>query len=930
MKQLTVSLILSLCLSFSSLAQQAKISGVINDTAEKKPLQHSVVALLRAKDSTFFQFTRSDAAGKFNLANIPAGSYLLLVTHPNFADYYLPVSLIANEDKDLKQVPMILRSQLLQEVVVRQQLGAIRLKKDTTEYVADSFKVAANANVEELLKRLPGVQVDKDGKIKAQGEEVKKVLVDGEEFFGDDPTMATQNLRADAVEKVQVFDKQSDQAAFTGVDDGQKTKTINLKLKEDKKNGYFGKLSLGGGLKDRFTNQAMINAFKGKRKFAAFGIMSNTGRTGLGWQDQGAYGGGDNSNVEFDEGSGMMFMYSEGDEFGGGGSFYGEGLPTSWAAGLHFSNKYNEDKHKLNFSYRFNKLNTIGGGGTISQFIQPDTTYYSNDNGNNFSQRIKNSLNGTYEWQLDSFSSLKLTFNGSIGKTLNKTYSYSELLTEEKDLVNQGFRNTDASGDNQAFNSTALYRRKFRKKGRTISINLAQNYSNSATDGFLQSKNFYYSKINPLRTDTVDQKKINNNDRLSWNAKASYTEPLSKNVNLEINYGLSNSNSESERITYNKSGTKYTDRVDSLSSDYGFKIFTQTAGANLRVTKKKYNFGFGGNISNSDFKQTDLLFDTARSYNYLNFFPKANFNWNIKPQTRFSIRYNGNTTQPNIEQLQPLRDNNNPLNIRKGNPNLTQEFRHDFSLNFSDFKVMNNRAIWMFANFTTISNAISSSESFDSLGRRIYMPVNVKGNKNYSVYSQYNIKIKKTDFYIGINLNTYGNEFNTIAQGKNSKTISRSIMLGPNISYRKEKKMEFNLQIEPTFNSSRNSLSPSLNNDYWSTAFNGSLKIYVKKKFEIGTDIDANFRQRTPLFQQNRNVFLWNGYAGWKVFKGETGLIRFEVKDLLNQNIGFSRNISSNNITERTYETLRRFWLLSFTWNFNKNGKAPGSAFEIN
>ena len=369
MIKLTVTLLLVAICSITASGQQATIKGKIADTAEKKTLTNSVVALLRSADSTLVKFTRSDKDGSFTLTGIPAGNYFVLVSHPTFADYYVTANLKDTSQLELGEVPMILRSQLLEQVIVSQKLGAIRIKKDTTEYIADSFKVAANATVEDLLKRLPGIQVDVDGKIKTQGEDVQKVLVDGEEFFGDDPTMATQNIRADAVEKVQVYDKKSDQAAFTGIDDGQRTKTINLKLKEDKKNGYFGKVKLGGGLPDKFDNQAMVNSFKGKRKFAVYGIMSNTGRTGLGWGDRNAYGGGE-MNMMVDEDGGGMYFYGGGDDFeGGGGSYYGEGLPTSWSAGTHFSNKFDGDRHKLNFNYRFNKLNTTGAGTTNTEYL---------------------------------------------------------------------------------------------------------------------------------------------------------------------------------------------------------------------------------------------------------------------------------------------------------------------------------------------------------------------------------------------------------------------------------------------------------------------------------------------------------------------------------------------------------------------------------
>lgn len=911
--------------------QSSAVRGTVKDTAEKKMLANSVVAILRIKDSGFVKFTRSTKDGAFLLTDIKAGNYFVLVTHPNYADYYAPLSIIDSSLKDIGELPMILRSQLLEQVVVSQKLGAIRIKKDTTEYIADSFKVAANATVEDLLKRLPGVQVDKDGKIKTQGEEVQKVLVDGEEFFGDDPTMATQNIRADAVEKVQVFDKKSDQATFSGIDDGEKTKTINLKLKDDKKNGYFGKINIGGGLKDKFSNQAMINAFKGKRKFAVFGVMSNTGRTGLGWGDREAYGGGSNFEM-MDEGSGgIMFSMSSADngfDNAWGGGYYGEGLPTSWSAGVHFSNKLGGEKQKFNFNYRFNKLNTAGSGGTISQYILPDTFYFRNDRTDNFSQQIRNSLSGYYEIQLDSTSSLKLSLNGSAGKTQNFNFAYSESLSEERAFVNQSQRNSKSLGDNQSYNTTLLWKKKFKKRARTLSVNFDQRISNRNADGFLSAFNTLYTAGLPSFKDTIDQKKINNSKSNIINAKISYTEPLGKLWVAEINYGISVNNSQSERLTFGSINGKYEDYVDSLSSNFSFDVLTNSGGVNFRYNKKTINLSFGNNIAQASFKQVDKVLDTSRSYSFINFFPRASFNWNLKPQSRLGIRYNGRTAQPSINMIQPLRDNSDPFNLRIGNPNLKQQFSQNMELYFNDYKVLSERGIYFSIDFTTTNNAFSNSEKIDSAGRRTSQYENVNGNRNYRTYFSYGFKIKKLDLNIGFDLSTNGSNNNNFVNGLKNNNKSRTYSFGTSLYYSKEKKFEFNLGPNINYNTSISSINSSLENNYWSSSINAGVKVYLPWKTEIASNADLNFRQQTALFAQNRNVALWRASLSKKIFKGETGVFKFELNDLLNQNLGFSRDIDTNNITERTYETIRRFWLVSFTWNFSKNGKAPTSMFE--
>ena len=288
-------------LFLSATAQKNEVSGIVKDTSTKASVKHAVVMLVSPKDSVIMAFTRVKDDGSYSFKNVVPGKYIFSVTHPNFGDFVDDVEIKNNEILSL--VSMTPKSKLLEAVIVKSG-NPIRIKGDTTIYTADSFKVSANANVEELLKKMPGIQVDKNGQIKAMGQTVEKVLVDGEEFFGDDPGMAVKNLRADAVKEVQVFDKKSEQSEFTGIDDGKTQKTINLKLKEDKKKGYFGKVDLAGGLKkdieDRYNDNILLSSFKGKRKITGFLLNGNTGQDGLSWQDEQKFGGG-NEGMGVDE-----------------------------------------------------------------------------------------------------------------------------------------------------------------------------------------------------------------------------------------------------------------------------------------------------------------------------------------------------------------------------------------------------------------------------------------------------------------------------------------------------------------------------------------------------------------------------------------------------------------------------------------------------
>ena len=347
--KLFLLLSVSIFCSAQAFSQTNRVSGSITDTSTGQKLSKAVISLIRTQDSILTKFTRTNEQGYYEINNIPNGKYVLMVSFPGYAEFVDELEL--NGDAVVSRSATIIpRSKLLEEIIIQQKVAAIRIKGDTTEYKADSFKVDANSNVQELLKRLPGLQVNSKGEITAQGQKVEKILVDGEEFFSDDPAVVTQNLRANRVDKVQVFDKKSEQAEFTGVDDGQKTKTINLELKEDKKKGYFGKIEAGSDFDNYRTGKAMINSFKKKQKIAAYVTHNNTTFEGLNWNEQRNFGSSDNSNMQIMDDGAMMMWSDGGDDFA-----RGQGLPQSTTGGMSYINKWNKDKNSINGSYQFSR-----------------------------------------------------------------------------------------------------------------------------------------------------------------------------------------------------------------------------------------------------------------------------------------------------------------------------------------------------------------------------------------------------------------------------------------------------------------------------------------------------------------------------------------------------------------------------------------------
>jgi len=924
MRYFFITILLIFSFQFS-IGQTYTIKGVVTDTLNSAPLYRSSIVLIRTSDSVIESYTRSAANGSFELRVPKQGKYILKATFPSFADH-LEIINVKKNTLDLGVVAMISKEHLLKEYVLTQQISAIKIKGDTTEYMADSFKVKENATVEDLLKRLPGIQVDKNGNVTAQGETVQKILVDGEEFFSDDPKVVTQGLQANAVSKVQVYDKKSDQAEFTGIDDGQKTKTINLELKDDKKKGYFGKVDAGGGTDGYFQNQGMINAFKKKRQLSAFAIVSNTDKVGLGWQDNDKFGSGNGVTEINDDGMIMTTVSSNSDQDFGGwdGKYNGQGLPKTWTGGVHYADKWNEDKDHVTGNYRYAMQNVEIGGNTTTQYaLGKNTNLVSDQNKDQFSKGERHGIDAMYEWKIDSSTSIKLTANAGLKNS--QTYSRYSTLTSlqvgdaTSDTLNTNNRTILSNANSDFVNADLLFRKKFAKKGRTLSVDVKENYKESKSDGFLMSTTDTLIKTDTLPHATrIDQHKQSSTNTLAFSAKATYTEPLSKVVYAEVDYGVTVNNSSSYNYSYDTlpSG-KYSDIPnDSFSSHYKYNIFSNIGGLNLKFVYKTVNFSFGSDVSNASYQQTDLI-DPARSktYNYVNLFPKAAFTYKIGKQTSLNINYQGSTQQPSITQIQPLKQYTDPLNVTVGNPDLKQEFINKINFRFNDYKILSSRFLWAGGSFSFISDAISTDQTTSLSGQNTTKYINVNGNYNGYGYVGYGFKLKKIDMDLGAHVNFGVNHVNNVINGHNNTSDNNTYTFGPYFSYEKKDKFEFNWEPDVTYNDNRSTIS-TFSTNYW--IFNSQLKgsVQLPLKFELGSSLDVMIRQKTAVFTTNNNVVKWNAWIGKKFLKKSQLELRASVYDILNQNIGYSRTANGAIIVQDNYNTIRRYGMLSLVWNF--------------
>lgn len=915
MRKTVAVLVLLFCFSAAALSQSVSIKGTITDTSEKKNLSNAVITLLTKKDSILIKYTRSDKDGNFILSKIDSGNYILWITYPKFADYTDALHIKPVTDVNLGTIPLTLKSVILQEVVVRTN-NAIRMKGDTTEFTADSFHVKEGATVEELLKQLPGLQVDSKGKITAQGKQVDKVLVDGEEFFGEDPTIATQNIGAKAVDRVQIYDTKTEQDQLKGIGaSGQGNKTINIKLKDSAKRGYFGKLEAGSDFDKLVNAKVMYNKFKGTEKFSVYGTKSNTATGSLGWDERNKMGIED--NFEYDELSGMnYFFWDDENEFN---DWNLKGIPNAYTAGGLYSNRWNDEKTKMNLSYLYNRLGTTNNTSTISQTLLADTTFFNNSRSriNALSQQHAGNLK--YEWKLDSFASIRLVVAGTYKiKDLASTSS-SEALNEFKDSVNANNRANTSHSEKRQLDNQLIYKQLFKKKDRQLITTLRFGLTgDDQTSNLFSTTQFY---VNGLKDslDITDQLKLNNSSSTAYGAKVTYNEPISDKWNIVTEYNYNSNQTTSHRNTYEKDANgKYTDLNSIFSNNFDLNASSNNGTIAARYKGKKLKGMIGAGITAIQLHLDNIDLKKKTTYNFTGFTPQAQLRYEFKAQSGISLSYKGNTVQPTLNQLQPLRDNTDPLSIYTGNPDLKVGFSHNLNFSFNDFKVLKSRYIFTNFGINLLSNAITNLSVVDSFGKTTYRPININGNNNWYFWGVWvsGQGDKKINHEIEPSANG-GRSVNFINGSENINTYA-NLNLRYNIRYSIQDK--FNFSIGPSIgrNLSKSSLRPETKNNYWTYGGRADGYVMLPGKFELTSDIDMSLQQKTSAFPDPVNITVWNAEVSRKFLKDKTLKLSFTAHDILNQNIGLTRIINSSFISQQRYDRLSRYFLLTASWTFNK------------
>jgi len=909
--------VFAFCLTaFTGLQAQApaSVKGTVTDTLNKTALHNAVIYCKQPKDSSLVRFTRADLKGNFDMGEMAPGKYIMVVTYPSYADWIDTIDVKANAPLNLA-IALNTKTHILEEVIVKQTIAPIRIKGDTTEYMADSFRVKPGATVEDLLRILPGISVNAKGEISAQGQKVQKVLVDGDEFFGNDPTMATQNLNANDVAKVQVFDKKSDQATLTGIDDGTKEKTVNLIMKEDAKKGYFGSATAGTDFNKYYNSKISASKFTSTLKTGILATADRTGRNGMSWEEMQDYG---NISSTVENGN-VMFMWEGDDDFDTWGQ---QGIPENLQVAAMLNKKFGKLKNSTANNFSYNHLNLAGDGNTATKYILPDTVYFNNQRNSSKSSKWKNNLSTKNEINLDSLTTL--TINARVTKGQKSSYSLQEgeYLTGKGIPVNTSSRTNTSEGNDNSAKADIFLRRKLNKAGtRSVTFSTGINNSENNSEGYLLNQTNFYSNGVLSSQQLIDQRKISANQTRSMQALASYIEPLGKKMSLNINYTYNNVNTEQDTRSYEKQNGKYDSLNLLYSNHYRFINASHRAGFAFNYVTKKITAKAGLAIQDLTLKQTNIFKDSSYQRNFTNFFPTANLRWKFSASGNLYFNYSGSTQQPSLMQLQPILNNNDPLNVVIGNPDLKPAFNHSFYFNMSDFKVLTNRNIWGYGNFTFVQNAFSNKSVVDVFGRRTTQTVNVNGNYNFYTGFSISRKIKFWTMEIYFDPRISGSRNISFVNGLENTTTSFRPSGG--VGFRKfvEKKYSIDLSYSAGFNHSKSSINTGVVTEYWTQ----EISLYSDYKFKggwsVNTNASYNYRQKLNPGDRSNNALIWNANIEKKLFKKQDITAILSLNDILNQRIGFSRDITSNYVTENTYTTVQRYALLSLRWKFNKNRK---------
>jgi hypothetical protein len=905
--------------SYGLFSQNITINGMVIDSVLKKPLNSATISLANAKDSSLLSFTRSEDDGYFEVKNVKAGKYLLSISYIGYEHLWLSLTVGANAKVDLGNIYLMDASKMT-TVTVTARRPPVVINNDTVEFNSENFKTVPNAVVEDLLKKMPGIEVDKSGAITVNGKTVTKVFVNGKEMFTGDPKMATKNLAADAIDKIQVYDRKSDQAMFTGIDDGSEETAINLKMKKDRNNSTFGKLSAGGGTPERFDASGNVNRFNNDMQLSLIGAANNTNRQGFSNGDissfSGAGGGGRG-------GGGITISFNGG---GGGTDNNAQGIATTLSTGVNYSNVFNDKKTDFNANLAVSDVERNNNSKSFTQNLTPGNSFNRSSISNSISDNQQQKFGSVIDHKVSESFSFKFTPN--ITRQHNTSVSNSKDSTSLTDgtVNNRAITNSTNTTDALNASSNLLLRKKFAKKGRTISSTITNSYNESTSNGTQFTEQLFYAGGAVVNDSILDQVNIRKGNTTAYSANVVYTEPITKKSLLEFNAYLNKSIGSSRReVRDNNTGLLNTDLSNEFNSDYTYT----GGGINFRANQKKFNFSTGFSLQNTNLKGENVSKNTKLSQDFQDILPTATFQYNFSQTKNFNINYRTSTQQPSITQLQPVLDQSNINYQSIGNPDLKRSYVHNLNLRYFASKILAQKNFFATLNASTTNNSIVNKDIV--LPSRVIRstPVNVNGAYRINGGFNYGFGIKKIYSRFNFGINGGFNNNISYANGLLNTIVTKSA--GPSFSYtfQLEEVIDIDLSSRYSFSKTNNAINAGLNTNFLTKVFSADVTNYLPFNFILNQSMNYTVNSgRAAGF--NTAVPIWNASISKYFMKNKRAELKMSAFDLLNKNIGISRNVSQNQIVDQEYNVISQYFILSFTYSLQKSGLAnKGRAMTI-
>ncbi|OFZ66320.1 MAG: hypothetical protein A3D92_07875 [Bacteroidetes bacterium RIFCSPHIGHO2_02_FULL_44_7] len=900
----------------TSFAQKMKVTGNVYDSTGVKPMKNAMVMGVRLKDSLLLGFTRTNADGWFELSGFNIDTFSLVIDHPDLDEktYYM-FGHADNYEINIPSIQLLSKAQEMEEVVIYANREPIFYRGDTLIYVADSFKVQEGAVVEDLLKKLPGIKVDKEGKITSQGQEISQVLVDGDEFFGTDPTIATKNLAADGIEQVKVYEKENEDGIGG---DNEKIQVLDLRLKEDAKKGYFGRVSAASdfaltpingdiGTNPFYEGELLLNRFNGAQKISVFALGSNTPRSSFGWGDMNKFG------LENETGSGNRWDPNA--------SSNTSGVPQTLKAGVYYSDKWGKKKTTefgFNYSYYNDRLNATSA--SLSQYILTDTTFMTDDSLRNYTANQSHRINLNFETKLDSLTTLQIKPNATYDLGTKDNSNLSTFLGSDgvQSLATQIFNKDESTG----YTAGGLVRlnRKFMKKKRELELRYDLAYSNNSTDGSLESRSAY--SLLPSLDTTFIQQKRNDNSNTDHFGTLTYIEPLSKKIRMEFEYLFQYGYSKQDKSTFDFDAvtSDYTLRNEGLSNVFDNTKVQHRGGANVIFESSKHLIDLGVRVRNIDIRNENKITDSIVSQNITNVLPQFRYQFKPSMSKRFQFNYRTSAEQPSINDLAPVPDNSNPNRIRTGNPDLKPSYTHNLNVQFNTWQALSGRYVYAGSNFSLTDNAFATETNYDGFGRANTRTVNADGNMSGFLYSGAGFPFlgRKIELSPSFNASYYRN----VAFVGGERNVTDNYGLTPALE------IEFNLfgdsvQFYLSGSYGFNNAISSLNNTstpYTIENYGGGFEWVLPKGFKIEADGNYTRNAQPGGGFYSTDFFVLNAEISKRFLKTQNLELSIRGNDILNQNINARREVNGNIITDYRTTIISRYFLMKLTYRFNNRG----------